>query len=222
MAPKGPQQCPGSALHPAPELCCPSPTAMGLQCGGDLGLGLEQQDSGMPGQTPQQRALHLRNGPALPCGSGVHKHRHQGKPTLAAPAPVLGEGPHQQTPEEYSWAAWLLPSAQTSNQESKGGQVVVKPVKCPQLHLAAVPLPASTEGQGAARGAPTPLLPVRPGTAPATTAFLFNSQQLRSHAARQIHFRSPQLNVGNYGCLHQGTALPRLRRKNHILIPLRL
>lgn len=66
------------------------------------------------------------------------------------------------------------------------------------------------------------VLSVRRGPAPATTASLFNPQQLYSHSARQIDFTSPQLNVDNYGCLHQGTALPGLRRKNHIPIPLML
>lgn len=44
----------------------------------------------------------------------------------------------------------------------------------------------------------------------------FNSQQLHSHSARQIDFTSPQLNADNYSCLHQGTTLPGLRRRNHI------
>lgn len=60
------------------------------------------------------------------------------------------------------------------------------------------------------------------GHSPANTAALFNSQQLYLHSARQIDFTSPQLNVGNYGCLRQGTALPGLRRKKHIPVPLML
>lgn len=130
--------------------------------------------------------------------------------------PSQAAQPQAQTPRN---APRHIQPAQTSSQDSKGGKVCArvmprKPQNPAQLQVAAVSLRA--------QGAQLRVLPVTRGPAPATTALVFNSQQLHSRAARQIHSRSPQLKVDNYGCLHQGTALPRLRRKKLILIPLRL
>lgn len=138
-----------------------------------------------------------------------------------SPSPWAGTGAEAADPQEYSQAAWFLPSAHPSSQHKL-------PVRseglCWGCGDAQEPLTSSPARRaGVQPGEPQlHVIPVRQGPAPATTAFVFNSQQLHSHAARQTHFRSPQLNVDNYGCLHQGTALPRLRRKNHILIPLAL
>lgn len=153
----------------------------------------------------------------------THSPRKTNPGQPLAPAPQLREERNQQTlgiltgclaPISTSTAVRLA-----TRQGGTGCAGDTAAHRNPKSPLCASSRPGPAERLGETR---LSALSVTRGPAPATTASLFNSQQLYSHSARQIDFTSPQLNVDNYGSLHQGTALPGLRRKNHIPIPLML
>lgn len=147
--------------------------------------------------------------------TGIHQHPPR---QTKAGSPSAGRGAKAETPRTLTGtpSQHIHPASTNFQSHQSGGQ---------GRDAQKAPNPAQLQWQqcpSLPREPQLHVLPVTRGPAPATTALVLNSQQLPSRAARQTHWRSPQLNVDNYGCLHQGTALPRLRRKKHILIPLRL
>lgn len=191
----------------------------------------------LPRQKPQHTDLRLRNGPAnrLHAETSFCKRTRQVKKKTPERSLALGPKLREEINQRITGNTHRLPgsrqhihSSQTSHKSGREGLCwrhsnAQKPPKSSPAPGQQQPPSPPARGAREQPGEPQlSVLSVRRGPAPATTASLFNPQQLYSHSARQIDFTSPQLNVDNYGCLHQGTALPGLRRKNHIPIPLML
>lgn len=175
------------------------------------------------GRTEAENALRSQE---LALGGSAHPagDAHQGKPPNGTIQPQDQEKPNPAGCRGYSRVAQLRSANSLRPALGWDTAVHTDPRDPPRLRgrTKATAAPCWHGAPGSIQGTQLSARSVTRGPAPATTASLFNSQQLRSHSARQIDFTSPQLNVDNYGCLHQGTALPGLRRKNHIPIPLML
>lgn len=201
---------PGRDTAPREHRCLKTQLGAAFGGGQQPELGAPEQ---CPTEHPKPRALLLGTAQRWQWLWCPHTHRtRQTNP----PSPSAGEGTPSRSPGTLTACpappgSTSLPSAQTQAREPgrEGGADAQEPQIPPD------PLPAQL-------GSPSSMCSPQTGPAAATTAFPFNSQRLHSRAAGQTHFRRPQLNVGNYGCLHQGTALPRLGRKRHILTPPRL